>query len=151
MVDIYSVERSVDPPLENKYPRATKSLEAEMPRRRFLTAEDMGSAAWKELRLVILARDGRICQVCAAVATAVDHIVPRSQGGRSTPENLRATCKTCNSLKSRSEASLAALRRRQAGVVAPTPRVSPAGDMCTCEPGCRCFTGSGDHGRHWCL
>jgi hypothetical protein len=99
-----------------------------------------GYMAWTDNRDVVpgtdqgeTTQDGFDVHMCVtvsgAVATAVDHIVPRSQGGRSTPGNLRATCKTCNSLKSRSEASLAALARRQAGSVPieRTPGPDPIG------------------------
>jgi len=129
-----------------------------MPRRRTLSAEDLGSAAWKELRLKILARDGRLCQLCGRPATHVDHIRPRSQGGRSVPDNLRATCATCNLLKSRSESSLAALARRASGVASTEEPRQPTGsreaesDPCTCLPSCRCKTdGRPMHPRHWCL
>jgi hypothetical protein len=129
-----------------------------MPRKRTLTAEDLGSAAWKELRLRILARDGHLCQVCGRPATHVDHIQPRSHGGRSVPENLRATCQKCNLLKSRSEASLAALARRASGVDGQGEEPQPTGsrevgsDPCRCPPSCRCKTdGRPMHPRHWCL
>jgi 5-methylcytosine-specific restriction endonuclease McrA len=126
-----------------------------MPRKRTLTVEDMGSAAWKELRLKVLARDGHTCQLCGRPATHCDHIVPRSQGGRSVPENLRATCAKCNLLKSRSESSLAALARRANGVPAApedtrVPFGQPRGDVCPCPSGCRCKA-RGGHLRHWCI
>lgn len=44
-----------------------------------------------------------VCQYCADALTtetySLDHIVPRSRGGRSTWENLVACCKDCNSRK----------------------------------------------------
>jgi 5-methylcytosine-specific restriction endonuclease McrA len=57
--------------------------------------------AWQRVRLAILARDGRICQVggprCTIRATQVDHIVPTSQGGAFfASDNLRASCRNCN-------------------------------------------------------
>ncbi len=60
------------------------------------------SAAWRQVRLVVLERDGWRCQirmgVCTGKATAVDHVVPLSQGGDAfDPGNLRAACKQCNS------------------------------------------------------
>lgn len=56
---------------------------------------------WRKVRLVILDRDGRRCQIrskkCTGVATQVDHIVPILAGGaRLDPSNLRAACKPCN-------------------------------------------------------
>lgn len=69
-------------------------------------------------------RDKWTCRYCGeAVTTAtatLDHIVPQSCGGPSTPENLTTTCRTCNSIKSGrtyDEAApeiLAALVRRRA-------------------------------------
>jgi 5-methylcytosine-specific restriction endonuclease McrA len=54
-------------------------------------------------RLRILVRDRFQCQYCgramAAHELTLDHITPRSQAGRSTPENLVAACKPCNTRK----------------------------------------------------
>ena len=56
---------------------------------------------WTEQRKLALARDGRRCQlgiagVCTFVATEVDHIVPRSLGGRDALDNLRSVCHPCH-------------------------------------------------------
>jgi len=52
------------------------------------------------IREQVLERDGRVCQLqlggCTGVATTADHVIPRSQGGRHTPDNLRAACQHCN-------------------------------------------------------
>jgi 5-methylcytosine-specific restriction endonuclease McrA len=49
----------------------------------------------------VLARDGYRCKIrgprCTGVATEVDHVVLKSQGGRDEPPNLRASCVACNS------------------------------------------------------
>ena len=54
-------------------------------------------------RLRILVRDRFRCQYCgrqmAAQELTLDHITPRSKRGRSTPENLVAACKRCNTRK----------------------------------------------------
>ncbi len=54
-------------------------------------------------RLRILVRDRFCCQYCgrqmAAHELTLDHITPRSKRGRSTPENLVAACKRCNTRK----------------------------------------------------
>ena len=51
----------------------------------------------------ILARDHYRCQYCGKRGTAfdltLDHIMPRSRGGRTIAENLVAACQTCNSRK----------------------------------------------------
>jgi 5-methylcytosine-specific restriction endonuclease McrA len=51
----------------------------------------------------ILARDRYRCQYCARKGTAfdltLDHIVPRSRGGKTLAENLVASCKDCNNRK----------------------------------------------------
>jgi 5-methylcytosine-specific restriction endonuclease McrA len=56
-------------------------------------------AAYQRLRLVVLAAAGYKCQWpgCHRIATTCDHIVPLSKGGSNAPENLRASCPTCNS------------------------------------------------------
>jgi hypothetical protein len=58
------------------------------------------TAEWQRIRLRVLERDAYECQVtvgCGRPATAVDHIIPRSRGGTHHLDNLRATCKPCNS------------------------------------------------------
>jgi 5-methylcytosine-specific restriction endonuclease McrA len=47
----------------------------------------------------VLARDGHRCAYCAGHATTVDHILPRSRGGRNTWTNTVAACNTCNQRK----------------------------------------------------
>lgn len=48
----------------------------------------------------IFARDGNRCQYCGGKfptsELSLDHVVPRSQGGASTWENLVCSCLTCN-------------------------------------------------------
>ncbi len=50
-------------------------------------------------RAGVLERDGRRCGYCAAAATTVDHILPRSRGGRNTWKNTVASCYRCNQTK----------------------------------------------------
>ena len=51
----------------------------------------------------ILLRDRNTCQFCGSAFSAseltLDHVLPRSRGGRSTWENLVACCYTCNNHK----------------------------------------------------
>lgn len=48
----------------------------------------------------ILERDKHTCAYCgAAGANTVDHVHPRSKGGKSTWENLVAACQRCNNRK----------------------------------------------------
>ena len=51
----------------------------------------------------ILIRDRHTCQFCGWVLPAseltLDHVIPRSQNGRSTWENLVACCHPCNNRK----------------------------------------------------
>jgi 5-methylcytosine-specific restriction endonuclease McrA len=51
----------------------------------------------------ILLRDRNTCQYCGIVLTAgeltLDHVIPRSRGGKSTWENLVACCHRCNRRK----------------------------------------------------
>lgn len=44
----------------------------------------------------VLVRDGHTCQYCAGPAETVDHVVPRSRGGRHTWDNVVAACRRCN-------------------------------------------------------
>ncbi|HLI58946.1 MAG TPA: HNH endonuclease [Solirubrobacteraceae bacterium] len=48
----------------------------------------------------LIERDGAACVWCGRAPWRTDltaeHIVPRSRGGRSTPENLTVACRACN-------------------------------------------------------
>jgi 5-methylcytosine-specific restriction endonuclease McrA len=47
----------------------------------------------------VIARDSERCGYCTARATTVDHILPRSRGGRNTWRNTVAACGPCNQRK----------------------------------------------------
>jgi len=51
----------------------------------------------------VLKRDNYICQYCTKEFTSseltLDHIIPRSRGGKNTWKNLVASCKKCNQKK----------------------------------------------------
>ena len=50
-------------------------------------------------RRAVFVRDGHRCQYCTAGAESIDHVVPRSRGGRHHCENVVASCRRCNSVK----------------------------------------------------
>jgi 5-methylcytosine-specific restriction protein A len=62
---------------------------------------NLQSRWWRRLRLAVLDRDLWLCQVkgptCTRYATEVDHIVARADGGSDDQQNLRASCRPCNS------------------------------------------------------
>lgn len=47
----------------------------------------------------VLRRDDHICGYCDASANTIDHVLPRSRGGRDTWDNLVACCQRCNNIK----------------------------------------------------
>ncbi|MEV4536104.1 HNH endonuclease [Asanoa sp. NPDC049518] len=47
----------------------------------------------------VLVRDGRACGYCGGHASTVDHVLPRSRGGRNTWSNTIAACEGCNQRK----------------------------------------------------
>lgn len=60
-------------------------------------------------------RDKRLCQACKRaglirVATDVDHIVPRSDGGVDGLSNLEALCRDCHKAKTARESKRARFR-----------------------------------------
>jgi 5-methylcytosine-specific restriction endonuclease McrA len=59
------------------------------------------TASMKRLRVFV--RDCFRCQYCgqkrAAPELTLDHITPRSRGGRSAPDNLATACVACNTRK----------------------------------------------------
>lgn len=51
-------------------------------------------------RLNIFRRDGNQCMYCGAKTNlTIDHVIPKSQGGKDTWENLVTACQDCNSRK----------------------------------------------------
>lgn len=50
-------------------------------------------------RRTVLQRDGHRCAYCAANADTVDHVHPRSRGGRHEWTNVVAACSRCNHRK----------------------------------------------------
>ncbi len=67
-------------------------------------------------RRAVFARDEHRCQYCGAAAENIDHVVPRSRGGKHIWENVVAACRPCNTRKEDrhlSEVGLT-LRRRPA-------------------------------------
>ena len=47
----------------------------------------------------VLRRDGYRCAYCARSADTIDHVQPKSRGGRDTWQNLVACCLACNNKK----------------------------------------------------
>lgn len=50
-------------------------------------------------RAALIARDNGKCGYCGAKATTIDHILPRSRGGKHAWTNTVACCSPCNSKK----------------------------------------------------
>lgn len=50
-------------------------------------------------RKAVFARDGGRCVYCGAVATSLDHVVPKSRGGPHSWDNVVSACSRCNHLK----------------------------------------------------
>lgn len=47
----------------------------------------------------VLIRDNRTCAYCGDHATTIDHVHPRSKGGKNTWQNMVAACLKCNHKK----------------------------------------------------
>lgn len=47
-------------------------------------------------RRAVFARDNHRCGYCGGHADSIDHVMPRSRGGRNVWENVIAACKPCN-------------------------------------------------------
>lgn len=69
-----------------------------------------GGPAWS--RPGVLVRDDRVCGYCGGHATTVDHILPRSRGGRNTWLNTIAACGGCNQRKGDRTPAEAGMRLR---------------------------------------
>ena len=58
----------------------------------------------------VMIRDGFVCQYCGtAKDLTIDHVRPRSFGGKSTFENCVTACQTCNNRKSNKLPSVAGM------------------------------------------
>jgi 5-methylcytosine-specific restriction endonuclease McrA len=57
----------------------------------------------RNLRERIIERDGRRCVYCdddlSSAEIHMDHVIPESQGGETTYNNLQVTCRKCNLAK----------------------------------------------------
>lgn len=64
-------------------------------------AGNRGGRASSSLTALVLSTYGTTCHLrmpgCLGVATTKDHLIPHSLGGKDTLENLRPSCKRCNS------------------------------------------------------
>ena len=58
----------------------------------------------RDLREKIIERDDGVCQICRKKCSSfeleIDHILPISKGGKTTPSNLQVLCAACNRKKS---------------------------------------------------
>jgi 5-methylcytosine-specific restriction endonuclease McrA len=68
-------------------------------------------------RIAVMLRDANTCQYCGdrpgAPALTVDHVLPRSRGGKHAWENLATACKRCNQRKSNLTPEEAGMQLRQ--------------------------------------
>ena len=64
---------------------------------------------WRRIRDKVLRRDGYLCVTChkkglIVEAAEVDHIIPKSQGGTESLDNLESICSPCHKRKTFLEA-----------------------------------------------
>lgn len=64
------------------------------------TNYQQGPLFQKELRSFVFGRSDGKCVYCGAMATEIDHIIPRAKCGTNSVYNLAASCRTCNQMKS---------------------------------------------------
>ncbi|HVF52808.1 MAG TPA: HNH endonuclease [Actinomycetota bacterium] len=65
-------------------------------------------------RRAVFVRDNFECQYCGRPAENVDHIVPKSRGGRHTWDNVVAACRPCNARKENRSPAAAGMKLRHA-------------------------------------
>ncbi|MBB6669821.1 HNH endonuclease [Cohnella nanjingensis] len=53
----------------------------------------------KDFRSMILTRDRYTCYFCGEYGDTIDHLLPRSKGGHTTPDNCVCACNLCNQTK----------------------------------------------------
>lgn len=97
-------------------------------------------------RRSIFARDQAACQYCGRAAENIDHVVPKSRGGRHAWDNVVACCRPCNARKKDRLLSECDLRLRCLPI-APKPSLwlvatSRNGDPARVDPTWRTFLGA---------
>jgi 5-methylcytosine-specific restriction endonuclease McrA len=122
-----SEARSLFPDPDDEFIRAVH-FEIQVPRIiRLLTYDRLPRQKVKFNRRNIFARDGNRCQYCgrkfATSELSLDHIVPRSKGGRASWDNIVCACLKCNVRKGGRSPREAGMRLRREPV---EPRTSPA-------------------------
>ena len=79
------------------------SVNAEYPIPAVIRLQRYINVPYKSIELTrnnVFRRDNFICQYCGKESDlSLDHLVPRSKGGKTNWRNLVTACKTCNSLK----------------------------------------------------
>jgi 5-methylcytosine-specific restriction endonuclease McrA len=113
----------------------TVHFEIQVPRViRLLTYDRLPRQKVKFNRRNIFARDGNRCQYCgkrfATSELSLDHILPRSRGGRATWENIVCACLKCNVRKGGRTPREAGMRLIRDPV---QPRTSPALSVKLCN------------------
>ncbi len=97
-------------------------------------------------RRAVMARDRHICAYCTRRADTMDHVEPRSRGGRHEWTNVVAACASCNHRKGDRLLS-------ELGWSLPTPPVQPTAPVAlvlsskTVEPVWHRYLGVADDGR----
>ena len=70
-------------------------------------AARMGSKVKKAKKRKLLKQQGNLCNICSWHITlggsTIDHIIPKSDGGRNANWNLQVLCKSCHEQKTREE------------------------------------------------
>lgn len=112
--DIVCTALYSSPKGRNHYSKEEKYSIDEVPKRYALLQQEIAYQSSEEarkkrarsqmtdkLRYSILKRDGFKCKICGRTANDgvklhVDHIIPVSKGGETTPDNLQTLCETCN-------------------------------------------------------
>ncbi|NEN82448.1 HNH endonuclease [Paenibacillus elgii] len=58
-----------------------------------------------DFRSMIMTRDHYTCRYCGGYGDTIDHIVPKSKGGHTTPVNCVCSCYACNQSKADQDAA----------------------------------------------
>lgn len=112
----------------------------------------MNARAAEILRIAILLRDGNACVYCgghrgerrlingrmAVVKVTVDHVLPRSWGGKDTPRNLVCACERCNTMKATMDGETFAFMLKRYGFIKTRRQLTRRIDDAVAKPLDRC-------------